>query len=153
MSKDQPSTPEARHITSLTTTNRQCSIVNSIRLDHVPPCVCVMERHILRRNRRKTCPIYTPSKASDFTSGLLSYAVSGSSNTCPNLDQRRTGHVAKALSVVGWRTIQIKCCDSKKQGAFSLRVDTLNGMCVQCLWVSKSFFVVDFLKTIYIPEK
>lgn len=33
-----------------------------------------------------------------------------------------------------------KCCDAKKQGAFCLCVDTLNGMCVQCLWVSKSFF-------------
>lgn len=31
-------------------------------------------------------------------------------------------------------------------------MDSLNGMCVLCLWGSETF-VVDFLNAIYIPEK
>lgn len=106
MSKDQSSTPEAEHITALTTTDRLCSVVNSIRLDHIPLCVCVSwSASILSGNKRKTYEnvLISPqaSKESAFTSGQLSYAVSGSSNTRPNLDQRRTEHVVRALSVVG----------------------------------------------------
>ena len=43
-----------------------------------------------------------------------------------------------------------------KQGAICLCMDTLNGMCV-CVYtvceLARGFFVVDFLKAIYIPEK
>lgn len=145
MSKDQSSTPEAEYITSLTTTDRRCSVAN--KQHHTGPyahtlTVCVVECLEFWEETKRDLVLISPraSKASAFISGLLSYAVLGSSNTCPNLDQRRMGSGVRALSVVGWRTTQIWCCGSKKQGVICQCMDTLKGMCVHCLWVSQSFF-------------
>lgn len=156
MSKDQSSTPEAEQITTLpTTTDRQCYLAKSIRLDHIPLCmswsICV-----LKGNKGNTGPNFTPSFKSIWIYLLAYYHMQYLvlPTPAPNLGQRRTGRVVRALNVVGWRTALIWRCSSKKQGAICLCMDTLNGMCVYTVCeLVRGFFVVDFLKAIYIPEK
>lgn len=59
ISKDQSSTPEAEQITSPTTTDRQCSLANSTRLDNITS-VCATKRLHFERKQMKTGPNFAP---------------------------------------------------------------------------------------------
>lgn len=147
MSKDQSSTPEAEFITSLTTADRRCSVAN--RRHHTGPyahalsvCVRCGVSRILRGNKMRSCLNVTPSFLKRAHSFLVSYHMQywAPQTLAQTLTMRHTGSGTRALSVVGWRTTQIWCCGSKKQGVICQCMDTLKGMCVHCLWGSQRFF-------------
>lgn len=104
------------------------------------PCtaVCIMEcLHVQRKQKKNLSNIHL-KLVKHLHIRLVYYHMQY--RVRPNLDQRLTGHVMRALNCVGWWTTQIASCGSEKQVAFCPSMDTLNGMCVHCLWGSEGFF-------------
>lgn len=121
---------------------RPSSLAGSTRPDHIRPCTCVCNE-ASEKKQMKTASNFASSFKSicvDFWPTITCSIHLFSSTPAQNHGQRFTGRTTRALNTDGWQTTQIKVAALKSRVLFCLRMDTLNGMCVNCLWVSERFF-------------